>query len=346
MEFRTLRRIMSLSILLLLIFTGTALGDQASSKTTSKQIQQFINKMSKKYHFKRSYLTQLMKHATYLKAVIPHVTHPFEKKPWHYYKSFFINQSRINDGAYFWKQHAKTLQKVQKQYGVAPSIIVAIIGIESKYGHRVGRYPELSVLYTLAFRYPPRAKYFRYELKKYLLLTRKYHLSPLKLVGSYAGALGIPQFMPSSYLRYAVAFSKKQPVDLLTNANDAIASIAYYLKEKGWQFNQPVASPAIVKQQVPKRIISKTGRPKMTLSQFAKYGIYPKQTFSKKKKAALIVLTSQNLQEYWVVFKNFRAIMKYNPRTTYAMAVYLLSREIRKRYYEQNPHSTSATINQ
>ncbi|MCB1827583.1 MAG: lytic murein transglycosylase, partial [Coxiellaceae bacterium] len=170
----------------------------------TKAINAYVDELVQKYKFNKTNLTKIMAQASYDPKVIHWITHPFEKKPWNFYRSFFVRQDRIDNGVKYWLQHKKLFNKIQKEYGVDPSVIIAIIGIESFFGEHAGTYNELNALTTLSFYYPKRSKFFRSELTEFLRLTRHEKLNPLLLKGSYAGALGIPQFMPSSYRNYGV----------------------------------------------------------------------------------------------------------------------------------------------
>ena len=207
--------------------------------------------------------------------------------------------------------------------------------LESRFGQHVGTHNELNALTTLSFYYPKRAKFFKSELTHFLLLTRHEKLNPTVLQGSYAGALGIPQFMPSSYRHYGINYSKNHTVDLFTNHADAIASVANYLNQAGWIQNQPIAIPAKNSGKIRKSLISETATPKYTIEQFRRYRVYPVKKQPKQLKAALIAMQNTDSREYWLVFQNFHAIMRYNPRTTYALAVFELSCAIKEAYEQQ-----------
>jgi membrane-bound lytic murein transglycosylase B len=304
---------------------------------------EFVDRMEQLYQYDRKELIQLFQKTEYNPEVIHRVTKPFEEKPWDFYKNFFITPDRIAGGVQYWHDHAATLEKASRQYGVSPAVIVAIIGIETKYGQEPGKFPELSTLATLSFRYPKRAAFFQKELENYLLLTRDYKLSPTSLYGSYAGALGIPQFMPSNYRQYAVSYDGKPSVNLLEDHDDAIASIAYYLQRSGWDAHQPVASPLKNSQKVRGWLISKDAKPVFHLKTFEKFGLRASTRESPHIKSALIALRNTDGNEYWITFQNFYAIMAYNPRTTYAMAIYQLSEAIKKGY-GQGSNQTSPGI--
>jgi len=298
----------------------------------NKPVKAFIKQLAKQDHLNQQKLTQLMAQAQYIPEVIKRITSPYEAKAWYQYRNFFLSPSRIQQGVEYWRKHAAILKKITRHFGVAPSVIVAIIGVESRYGRTKGHFQELGALATLAFHYPSRAKFFTRELSHLIMLSKKMHLDPLTLNGSYAGALGIPQFMPSSYLYYAVDFTKAGRIDLLHDNANAMASIANYLKKSGWVLGQPVAIRATLKHPVAKRYFSTTGRPKLRLSTLRKAGVNIKQNRYNHLRACLIRFQNKNKNIYWITFRNFRAIMQYNPRVSYAMAVYQLSQAIRKSY--------------
>ena len=305
-------------------------------------VMEFVDKMVQLHQYNRNELVELFQHTAYNPEVIERINTPFEEKPWDFYKNFFITPDRVAGGVQYWQEHVATLEKASQQYGVSPAVIVAIIGIETKYGQEPGRFPELSTLATLSFRYPKRAVFFQKELENYLLLTRDYKLSPLALNGSYAGALGIPQFMPSNYRQYAVSYDGKSSVNLLEDHDDAIASIAYYLQRSGWVAHQPVTVPAKISGKVHPWLLSRDAKPKYSLKTLAKFGIHSKVAESPRRKSALIVMHNTHDNEYWLTFSNFYAIMAYNPRTTYAMAIYQLSEAIKKSYGQANSKTGSA----
>ena len=204
-------------------------------------VQAFIHKMVKKNHFKKDQLITLFNHVKIRPQVIRNAKKPLENKPWHIYQMLLVNEWRIQHGVIFWNKYEQALRKAEKKYGVPASIIVATIGIESKYGLKTGDYRVIDSLTNLGFSESPRASFFRSELEQFLLLTRDEKLDPLKIMGSYAGAIGQPQFIPSSYRQYAVNFSKSGKTDLISNEIDVIGSIANYYKKNGWISHEPVA---------------------------------------------------------------------------------------------------------
>ncbi len=193
-------------------------------------LSEFIDEMVTKHQFERNNLESLFEKVEVKQSILKAISRPAERsKPWYDYRKIFISNKRIKGGVTFWQQHSDDLAKAEQQYGVSAEIIVAILGVETRYGGNVGGYRVIDALSTLAFRYPPRSPFFRSELENFLILTREENMSQLDPVGSYAGAMGLGQFMPSSYRAYAVDFDDDQYRDIWTNPTDAIGSIANYL---------------------------------------------------------------------------------------------------------------------
>jgi len=253
-----------------------------------------------------------------------------EKISWNKYRNFFIQQNRIRRGAIYWQQHRAILSHIQRKYGVPASVIVAIIGVETAYGKNLGAHPVFNTLYTLAFYYPKQENFFQKELVQYFLLARENHFPITTLKGSYAGALGIPQFMPSTYRHFGVSGSAHRSVDLFKSHLDAIASVGHYLHLAGWERSQPIAKKIPARSHFLHRAVSTDRSLKMkTLKQL---GLAHTLKKSATTKAAIIALGNSKHPHYWVAFQNFRAIMEYNHSVAYAMAVYQLSQAIQQRY--------------
>ncbi len=275
-------------------------------------VKNFISKMVHKHHFSKSELTTLFSQVKTRPSVIQSLKAPLEVKPWYIYQTLFVTEWRIHEGVAFWKKHQAALERAERIYGVPASIIVATIGVETKYGTRIGNDRVIDALANLAFSNSSRAPFFRTELEEFLLLTREQHLNPLKIMGSYAGAIGQPQFMPSSYRRYAVSFSGNRRIDLTSNTDDVIGSIANYYQKHGWKMNQPVAVKVHVRS-LPFGFL--------THSQ-------PILPSIRNQKANFIELQGYYGREYWLGYPNFDVIKRYNPSNLYAMAVYQLSYQI------------------
>lgn len=308
-----------IEIIALPTFASETFGDKPAVKN-------FIKAMVKKNHFNEAELIHLFDQVKVRPQVVRSIKAPLEANPWHRYQMMFVTEWRIREGVAFWNKHADVLAQAEKKYGVPASIIVATIGVETKYGKNNGTYRVIDALTNLAFSNSTRAKYFLSELEQFLLLSRENHLDPLKVMGSYAGAIGQPQFMPSSYRRYAVNFSGSGKIDLSNNEADIIGSIANYYKSHGWKYNEPVAIPAAISGYRYSRFLS--GSTKLALNSFSHYGIYARGYAEDNQKAKLIELKGYYRNEYWLGFHNFDVIKRYNTSTLYAMAVYQLSEYI------------------
>ena len=292
-------------------------------------IPKFIDEMVEKHQFNKEELVQVFKQAEYRTDVITAITTPATVKPWVEYRASFLNPPRIDGGLAFWKQYATTLQRAEQQYGVPQEIILAVIGVETLYGRRTGRYRTLDALTTLAFDYPRRGEFFRNELAEYLMLAREQNFTLLDIKSSYAGALGIPQFMPSSYRKYAVDFNGNGKIDILNEPEDAIGSIANYLKQYGWKTGEPIAQLARLKE---KYSIGRFSDPH-SLPAWLEVGIEPVSKLPVDTPPAwLIDFTVDAGKEYWLTYNNFRVIALYNNSNFYAMTVYQLSEILRSAY--------------
>ena len=288
-------------------------------------IPQFIDEMVAKHQFKRDELVQVFQHAQYRQAVIDAISTPATIKPWPEYRALFINPKRISGGLQFWLNYAEALQRAEKQYGVPQEIIVALIGVETMYGNNSGKYSVLDALTTLAFDYPRRADFFRSELEQYLLLARDQDFELLKVQGSYAGAMGIPQFMPSSYRKYAVDFSGDGKIDLLHDPVDAIGSVANYLRQYGWSSGEPVAARASIGEDGHIGSLAES----RTVALWAASGVQPDKQVEADKTARLVDFTVAEGKEFWLAFKNFDVITRYNNSDFYAMSVHQLAEALR-----------------
>jgi len=295
-----------LCFILLLVFSNYALAD--SNFANRPQVKIFIQEMVKKHHFQEAELVRLFSSVKIRPKVIQSIKTPLEQKPWYDYQRLFVTEWRIREGVKFWNKYRHVLEQAEKQFGVPANIIVATIGIETKFGRRVGDFRVVDALSNLAFNNnSSRSSYFKRELEEFLLLVHEENLNPFNVLGSYAGAIGQPQFMPSSYRRYAINFSGSGKIDLSHNEVDVIGSIANYYKKHGWKLNQPVAIP------------TSTQKP------LEKYDILSAKSSSTQKKTKIIQLIGYTGKEYWLGFHNFDVIKRYNSSNLYAMAVYQLS---------------------
>jgi membrane-bound lytic murein transglycosylase B len=237
-----------------------------------------------------------------------------------------------------WKKQAAALAHAQEQYGVATEIVVALIGVETQFGRNQGSYPVLDSLTTLMLDYPSRSAYFRQELTEFLLLSRELNANPCQIKGSYAGAMGLPQFMPSSYRLFALDFNGDGKRDIIGSPEDAIGSVANYLKQHGWEAGEPVAGDVHL-EGTRYFWIEKLGlKPALSVRQLARYGIFPRHVDNTERRAALISLDGEYGPLNRLGYNNFYVITRYNHNKLYAMAVYELGEMIRKRM-EDKPSS-------
>ena len=288
-------------------------------------LPEFIDEMVARHQFRRGELENLFAHAQHLPAVIDAISRPATTRPWLEYRAAFVNPKRVRLGLEFWKKYRHTLRRAEQKYGVPQEIIIAVIGVETIYGQNAGNFLVLDALTTLAFDYPRRAVFFRGELENYLLLAREQQFDLLAIRGSYAGALGIPQFMPGSYRNYAVDFNGNHKIDLLREDQDAIGSVANYLRGYGWIKGEPVA----VRAQVGDEICLGEIRVPRSLAEWAAAGVVPGADFAPEQSARLIDFTVEEGKEFWLAFNNFEVITRYNNSDFYAMSVFQLAEELK-----------------
>jgi membrane-bound lytic murein transglycosylase B len=305
-------------------------------------IPEFIDEMVAKHDFKRAELVSAFAHVQPLPAVIDAISRPATLKPWPEYRAAFVNPQRISLGLKFWKKYQNTLRVAERKYGVPQEIILAVIGVETIYGQDPGNFRTLDALTTLAFAYPPRADFFRRELESYLLLAREQQYDLLAVRGSYAGALGIAQFMPSSYRAYAVDFNGNHRIDLLHEDRDAIGSVANYLKSYGWvsaaQQQSPHAQGRAAPPPVALRVQVSTdscpgdiSTPRSIAAWSASGIVAPGNVAGgPDQKARLIDFTVADGKEFWLAFNNFDVIRSYNNSDYYAMSVFQLAQALKQ----------------
>lgn len=301
-----------------------------------EEAKKFIAELVKEHQFTESELVSWLTAAEKKQSILDAISKPAEKaKPWREYRPIFIQPQRVSSGVEFWNQHAAALARAEKQFGVDQEIIVAIIGVETGYGRNMGSHRVIDALSTLAFDYPPRAPFFRSELKNYFLLTREQQQDPLSFKGSYAGAMGYGQFMPSSYRNWAVDFDNDNFVDIWNNPTDAIGSVANYFKAHGWKHKNAVVIPAdFTGDKARDEIIFNQIQPPVTsYKEWKKRGIKSRVRTSSSLPLIAIEFDGANGLEYWLGLHNFYVITRYNRSPMYAMAVYQLSQEIRAAKY-------------
>lgn len=290
-----------------------------------------IDEVVEQHGFDRDELLALFAQTKFKNSIIELMDRPAEAKPWKDYRPIFVTNKRANGGKDFMVQHRETLERAETQFGVPAEIIVAIIGVETRYGKHAGRTRVMDALATLAFDYPRRSAFFRKELIAFLKLTRQEKMNPLDLKGSYAGAMGYGQFMPSSFLAYAIDFDGDGRKDIWHNPADAIGSVANYFARHGWKTGGPVVSRARFNGDG-KKVNWVKGRkglkPNYTVAELATAGLTIKDDLAGHLPAVPMRFTGAHGKEYWVGLHNFYVITRYNHSALYAMSVYQLSQKI------------------
>jgi len=294
-------------------------------------VRAFVDEMAERNGFDRDILLLTFAKIEPLPAVIKAIRPPADPaiRSWQAYRGRFVEPKRIAAGLRFWEEHAAELGAASARYGVPAEVIVAIIGIETIYGRNTGRFNTLAALATLAFDYPPRAELFRRELEALLLLAREEARSPLTYRGSYAGALGLPQFLPSSVRQWAVDFDGSGAIDLAGSPGDAIGSVANFLRAHGWEPGAPVTVPVELEPgSDPQPLIDEGIRPVRVAAELRAFGV--RADAADAQPAALIDLVTPDAPtEYWLGYRNFFVITRYNRSSFYAMTVYQLAEALR-----------------
>jgi membrane-bound lytic murein transglycosylase B len=301
---------------------------QAETFSARPDVQAYIERISRAQGFDPQALTALLGQARMQPDILTAIARPAEAKPWYQYRALFLTPQRIDQGVAFWRANEALLQRAARDYQVPPQIIVAILGVETRYGALQGRYRVLDALATLGFGYPPRADFFRGELTEFLLLTRDEHLVVQDVLGSYAGAMGMAQFIPSSYRRLAIDFDGDGQRNLWQPA-DAIGSIANYFRKNGWHAGEPVALRLADRGTLTSDMDGRTLRLSKRVRDFQRAGLIASPVgLADDAPAGLLELTQAEGPEYWLALHNFEVSTKYNRSILYAMAVYQLSEEI------------------
>ncbi|MDT8386483.1 MAG: lytic murein transglycosylase B [Thiogranum sp.] len=299
------------------------------------QVDTFINEMVERHQFDKAVLKELFTETRRRDDILEAIARPAESKPWHQYRPIFLTQSRIDGGVEFWQQNEDILNRAAETYGVDPAIMVAIIGVETRYGANTGSYRVIDALSTLAFEYPPRSKFFRSELEQLLILAREEDVDLREVKGSYAGAMGYGQFIPSSYRHYSVDFNGDGKRDLWHSLDDIIGSVANYFHRHGWSDGQPIASKVNGGKKLSADLVSKNSKPDRTVADLNGSGITSEMSLPKNQPVALLALEQEQGPEYWLTTNNFYVITRYNRSPLYSMAVYQLSEAIRDAYQKR-----------
>lgn len=297
-------------------------------------IDAFIAEMAARHEFEAAALRALFAKVQTRPNILKIMSAPSTARPWHEFRPRYVEERRIEGGVRFWKENAAALARARARFGVPEEIIVATIGVETLYGRQLGRVKVIEALTTLAFDYPRRADFFRGELEAYLVLAREQAWDPAAIRGSYAGAMGLPQFLPSSYRKFAVDFDEDGARHLWGDAADAIGSVANYYRSHGWEEGGAAAVPASLDEKAAATLDTTGILPQRTVGAYMQDGATPLAPVSPEAKAALLRLDTEAGPQYWFGLQNFYVITRYNRSVNYAMAVYELAGEIRKRMSE------------
>jgi membrane-bound lytic murein transglycosylase B len=295
---------------------------------TRQDVQAFVTTMVTQHQFDRQELTSILQNAVYQQKIVDAIQRPAEKTmAWWEYRARFLTDERINAGVQVLADNREALQRIAKDSGVPAEYLVAITGVETLFGRTTGRYRVLDALTTLGFDYPPRGAFFRRELEQFLVMTREEGLDPRVPLGSYAGAMGIPQFMPSSFRGFAVDGNGDGHRDLWQNWPDVFASIGNYFKEHGWRVDQPVLADASNESSTDDPAAARVALNE-TVASLRKRG-YKFETSLPASAPAMLVPAALEQEMSWRVgFQNFFVITRYNRSPLYAMAVHDLAEAI------------------
>ena len=303
----------------------------AASMLEADGARAFVDEVAERHDLNAAELRGMFRTLERQEEVLEAIRDPAEALPWYQYRPIFVTAERAEQGADFHAAHRETLERAEAEYGVPAEIIVAIIGVETRYGERTGDHPVMATLATLAFEYPPRADFFRDELEHFLLLAREEGIDPTAVHGSYAGAMGIPQFIASSYRSYAVDFSGDGQRNLIGNTEDAIGSVANYLAEHGWRAGEPVAAPARAGDNSYDDLVGNGMETDITGADLHAVGIETERTPEADEAVLLLELEGAEGDELWVGWHNFAVITRYNHSPLYALATVELAERIAAR---------------
>jgi membrane-bound lytic murein transglycosylase B len=294
----------------------------------TESVNAFIKMMVTTHQFDESELNELFQAVEIKEDILKRISSPAEGLPWYKYRKIFMTDARINGGVKFWQENESALTAVEKQTGVPAEIIIAILGVETFYGQKTGNHRVIDALSTLAFAYPPRSKFFLNELKNYLLQCREEHINPLEPTGSYAGAMGMPQFMPSSFRVYAADFDNDGRRDIWHNKGDVIASVANYFVKHQWQTGQAIAITVNATGENYKTAMTSDLKPDLRVAELESLNLKISRPLPLNTKVKLLAFEHEQGEELWAGLDNFYVITRYNHSPLYAMAVYQLSQSI------------------
>lgn len=336
-----LRPILALGFSLMLAPMHMACAGNSGAEFAERaDVREFAREISERNGLDQTKVLEVLAQVEVQDSIIQAMTRPAESKAWYQYRPIFLTEKRIGDGVVFMREHAVRLSELEKQYGVPAEIMVAIVGVETGFGRNMGRYNVLDALATLAFEYPPRAPFFRKELEQFFLLARDESVPLTSIKGSYAGAMGMPQFMPSSYRQWAVDGDGDKRRDLFASTDDVLASVANYFVDHGWQRGAAVIVPAQLPPSLldaPEKLdpLLNRGRDltaKTTLGELRSMGVTVSITQGADSLPTMLIpLQDENAMRYVVGLPNFYVITRYNHSAHYAMAVWEMAQAIRLR---------------
>lgn len=325
-----------LSVLLgsaVLLQTGCSISEaKASNYAQHPEGQAFIKELVSE-GFAEADVRAVLAEATRQESILEAISRPAEKRlTWGEYRNIFIQPKRITRGVTFWQENAEALARAEKEYGVPAEYIVAIIGVETHYGRIMGKYRVVDALTTLGFDYPKRAKFFRGQLKEYFHMVKEEQIDPLSLKGSYAGAMGFGQFIPSSFRNFAVDFDGDGQRNIWTNKTDAIGSVANYFARHGWKQGGTVISDVKVDKNAEDSWFNDGLKPKLTLADWSARGVQARMPLASDQPATLMRLEKDGEFQNVLGLHNFYVITRYNHSRLYAMAVHELSQAVKAEY--------------
>jgi len=314
----------------------------ASSSCLAEQhpgAEEFAKKAAAEFGLDRQHVLDILAQAEFKQSIVDAMTRPAEAKPWFQYRRIFLTDKRIDGGVKFWRENEARIALAAERFQVDPQVIVAIIGVETLYGAITGNYRVLDALATLSFYYPAtlrdRSDFFSKELMSFMVLAEEEGIPVDQATGSYAGAMGLGQFMPSSYREYAVDLNGDERRDLWSSMDDAIGSVANYLHRHGWVHGAPVALPLSLAQGARLELVADGDyKPQKTMSEMTAGGFISATPVAADERVTIIRLEEEDSAAYWLGFNNFYVITRYNRSPLYAMAVHQLSEEIRRRMSE------------
>jgi membrane-bound lytic murein transglycosylase B len=344
-------------ITILLFIFVTNINAETLPSTEFKVVKEFINNMADKHNFNKRELITIFSQIRLQVPVIKSASKEPKKekkivkksKPmtWNKYRSLFVNKQRIEDGVIFWEKYHKTINDAETKYSIPSEVIVAILGVETNYGKTKGKYPTLEALTKRAFGNYRRKNFYKNELESFLLMVRDNLIPPLSIKGSYAGAMGYPQFISSSYRHYAVDFNLDGKIDLFSNPIDSIGSIANYFHKHYWQKGALIATKVNLDEKHMVLAKKTTNKPVQTAKTWREKGLNIDDNIANETKIAYILLENEDESnnETWATFWNFYVVTRYNHDNRYAMAVFQLANKIKQKFNLTQSNNNETSIN-